>query len=124
MTPDGVSGLTLPRLYQLELLEEAKRQNIIIRADTGTGKTLVAALLIKWMAAQPKPNSQRHVLQAFFAPTCSLVQQQAQEIQKRTGLRVRAFTGGKRISELALQLMDVLVCTPQVCWHRLSAALA
>ena len=36
-----------PRSYQLRLLEEAQRQNIIVILDTGTGKTLIASLLIK-----------------------------------------------------------------------------
>jgi hypothetical protein len=38
-----------PREYQLELLEKAKRENIIAVLDTGSGKTLIAVLLIEEM---------------------------------------------------------------------------
>lgn len=35
-----------PRAYQLELLEAARKQNVIACLETGSGKTLIAALLI------------------------------------------------------------------------------
>jgi hypothetical protein len=38
-----------PREYQLELLEKAKQANIVAVLDTGSGKTLIAVLLIKEM---------------------------------------------------------------------------
>jgi len=37
-----------PRDYQLELFEVAKTQNTIAVLDTGSGKTLIAALLLRW----------------------------------------------------------------------------
>ncbi|KAK4238845.1 hypothetical protein C8A03DRAFT_33100 [Achaetomium macrosporum] len=37
-----------PRDYQLELYERAKTQNTIAVLDTGSGKTLIAALLLRW----------------------------------------------------------------------------
>ncbi|KAK4193832.1 putative dicer-like protein [Podospora australis] len=37
-----------PRDYQLELFELAKTQNTIAVLDTGSGKTLIAALLLRW----------------------------------------------------------------------------
>ncbi|KAK1674807.1 RNase3 domain-containing protein [Colletotrichum godetiae] len=36
-----------PREYQIELFEKAKQKNIIAVLDTGTGKTLIAALLLR-----------------------------------------------------------------------------
>ncbi|KAL2200494.1 hypothetical protein P885DRAFT_27615 [Corynascus similis CBS 632.67] len=40
--------ITSPRDYQLELFELAKTQNTIAVLDTGSGKTLIAALLLRW----------------------------------------------------------------------------
>ncbi|KAJ3051816.1 Dicer-like protein 1 [Rhizophlyctis rosea] len=40
-------GILVPRQYQLELFERAKKSNIIAVMDTGTGKTLIACLLIR-----------------------------------------------------------------------------
>jgi hypothetical protein len=45
---DGVQALD-PREYQLELLEKAKKENIIAVLDTGSGKTLIAVMLMKEM---------------------------------------------------------------------------
>ncbi|KAK3294877.1 dicer-like protein 1 [Chaetomium fimeti] len=41
--------ITSPRDYQLELFERAKMQNTIAVLDTGSGKTLIAALLLRWV---------------------------------------------------------------------------
>lgn len=38
-----------PREYQLELFEKAKKENIIAVLDTGSGKTLIAVMLLKEM---------------------------------------------------------------------------
>ena len=39
-----------PRQYQLEILEKAKNDNIIAVLNTGIGKTLIATLLLRYMA--------------------------------------------------------------------------
>jgi ERCC4-related helicase len=36
------------RAYQDELASYARENNAILAADTGTGKTLIAALVIRW----------------------------------------------------------------------------
>jgi len=41
-----------PREYQLELFERAQLENTIAVLDTGSGKTLIAVLLLKWMIDQ------------------------------------------------------------------------
>ena len=41
-----------PREYQLELFERAKKQNTIAVLDTGSGKTLIAVLLLKHVIEQ------------------------------------------------------------------------
>jgi endoribonuclease Dicer len=117
--------MKIPRLYQAELLEEAKKRNIIIRADTGTGKTYVALNLITWTAAQVQANHNDHRIQAFLAPTRPLAHQQAEYIQKHCTLRVKAYTGDlqpelwnidKWHSEL--NEVDVIVSTAQVSLYQ------
>lgn len=44
--------ITDPREYQLELFEKAKHENIIAVLDTGSGKTLIAVLLLKHIIDQ------------------------------------------------------------------------
>ncbi|KAJ9138815.1 Dicer-like protein 1 [Pleurostoma richardsiae] len=44
---EGQKIITSPRDYQIELFERAKRQNTIAVLDTGSGKTLIAALLLR-----------------------------------------------------------------------------
>jgi len=44
--------ITGPREYQLELFERAKQQNTIAVLDTGTGKTLIAVLLLRYIMDQ------------------------------------------------------------------------
>lgn len=39
----------IPRQYQFDMYEKALQENVIAVMDTGSGKTLVAAMLIKEM---------------------------------------------------------------------------
>ncbi|KAI8454006.1 hypothetical protein BY996DRAFT_2431069 [Phakopsora pachyrhizi] len=114
------SKLTLPRLYQQELIEEAKKRNIIVRADTGTGKTLVALHLMNWVADQARSRS-RQSIQAFLVPTRPLVFQQAAIIKSQTKLKVKAYTGDQqpefwKIDKWRAELdgVDAIVCTAQI----------
>ncbi|KAI9609090.1 hypothetical protein KEM48_003009 [Puccinia striiformis f. sp. tritici PST-130] len=124
---DANVSLTIPRLYQAELIEEAKKRNIIIRADTGTGKTLVALNLIVWTAAQPKSHPDEHLIQAFLVPTRPLCHQQAQYIQSHSKLRVKAYTGDlqadlRKIDAWRSELneVDVIVSTAQIFYDLIS----
>nr|AIA82456.1 dicer-like protein01 [Stentor coeruleus] len=56
-----------PRTYQLEILQQAIEKNIIAFLDTGTGKTLIALMLMKEIAGKS----------AFLAPVRILVKQQS-----------------------------------------------
>jgi hypothetical protein len=42
------------RCYQDELAERAKKGNAILAMDTGTGKTMIAAMVIKWKLTQER----------------------------------------------------------------------
>ena len=48
----GTHIIKSPRDYQLELFERAKKQNTIAVLDTGSGKTLIAVLLLRWIIDQ------------------------------------------------------------------------
>ena len=68
----------------------AQQGNVIAALDTGSGKTLISTLLIKWMSAQV---SAEHKITVFLVPKVALVQQQGEFIGKQTSLRVRQFSG-------------------------------
>ncbi|WAQ82840.1 hypothetical protein PtA15_3A204 [Puccinia triticina] len=117
----------IPRLYQSELFEEAKKRNIIIRADTGTGKTFVALNLIKWTAVQTQATLKHHHIQAFLVPTRPLAHQQADYIQTQCALRVKAYTGDMQpelwnIEKWRSELIevDVMVSTAQIFYDLIS----
>ncbi|PLW56381.1 hypothetical protein PCANC_03446 [Puccinia coronata f. sp. avenae] len=125
---DPLGSVKVLRLYQAELLEEAKKRNIIIRADTGTGKTLVALELISWTATRTKANLADHQIQAFLVPSRPLVHQQSQCIQSHSpSLRVKAYTGDLqpelwKIDKWHSELneVDVIVSTPQIFYDLIS----
>ncbi|KAK5078536.1 Dicer-like protein 1 [Lithohypha guttulata] len=68
------------RDYQQELFERAKSENIIAVLDTGSGKTLIACLLIKHILDQElldRAEGRRQRIVFFLANSVHLVQQQA-----------------------------------------------
>lgn len=90
-------GITL-RGYQSRIVKECEKANTIVVLPTGSGKTLIAAELIKRLG----PPS------VFFVPTCLLVEQQAHAVRAWTGLDVAMFRGGLKLPAS----FDVLVTTP------------
>jgi ERCC4-related helicase len=59
--------------YQLEVLEKAKQENTIVYLETGTGKTLIAAMLLQSIAHRIRKPSRNIVV--FLGPTVCLIQQ-------------------------------------------------
>jgi endoribonuclease Dicer len=104
------------RPYQLKLLEESKKSNIIAFLETGTGKTLISIRLIEDIL---NDNQKKAI---FLAPSNALVHQQAQQISKNLELKVadfsfQGFTSIKYSFETWKQEYDdysVYVMTPQV----------
>ncbi len=52
---------SVPRAYQSELFIQACQGNIIAVMGTGTGKTLIAINLIKWMATRGTDGGRHQV---------------------------------------------------------------
>jgi endoribonuclease Dicer len=52
MKEQGKQAMDNPREYQNELFERAKKENTIAVLETGSGKTLIAVLLIRWVLDQ------------------------------------------------------------------------
>ena len=126
-----------PRLYQLEILEEAVQSNSLAFLGTGSGKTLIAVLFIKFRLALAKKlfelslshnNEKVLTLQlqskkiiAFIAPTKILVEQQCRYIKSNCDCNIRSYTGEANISGWTcddwineIGNVDCLVFTPEV----------
>lgn len=87
LSDDGL----IPRRYQEEIFERAVRGNVIAALDTGSGKTFISTLLIKWVSTQKYAHEK---LVVFLVPKVALAQQQGAFIAKHSPLRVKQMTGG------------------------------
>ncbi|CCM04515.1 uncharacterized protein FIBRA_06696 [Fibroporia radiculosa] len=115
---EDVSDALLPRRYQEEIFARAQRGNVIAALDTGSGKTYISTLLIKWISA-------RHIglrkIIVFLVPKVALVDQQGDFIAKQTPLRVIKCCGATAVDlsdrqgwKKELDRADVLVMTAQI----------
>ena len=87
---EQISDVLLPRRYQEEIFVRAQQGNVIAALDTGSGKTYISTLLIKYVVAQ---NHGRGKVVLFLVPKVALVQQQGEFIAKQASLRVRQVSG-------------------------------
>lgn len=113
-TPSDTT-LLLPRRYQEEIFRRSQEENIIAALDTGSGKTFISTLLIKWMSLQE--FAQGKVI-LFLVPKVALVEQQAEFIATQTPLRVTKLRGAVEMDltdrdkwRAAFTAADVLVMT-------------
>eukprot|EP00795_Rhopilema_esculentum_P002763 gene2763-983_t len=112
----------LPRDYQIEIFEEACRQNVVVCLGTGTGKTFISVLLIKELAHQIKGKLSEGGKRTFFlVTTVPLVHQQSKAIEDRTFLKVGKYTGDMGVDfwdkedwKKEFNAHDVLVMTHQI----------
>ncbi|GAA6061113.1 hypothetical protein JCM10212_006144 [Sporobolomyces blumeae] len=115
-------------VFQEKAAAKALSSNIIVRADTGTGKTFIAILLLKRLFAL-RPTCSDHTIAVFLTPTAALVDQQATAIEHSTTLRVKRFIGADGVDYWKrerwidmLHAADVVVMTPQIWLNVLSNA--
>ncbi|KAK5044407.1 hypothetical protein LTR84_011279 [Exophiala bonariae] len=112
------------RDYQQELFDRAKEKNIIAVLDTGSGKTLIAALLIKHFLELELMNhveGEAHRIVFFLANSVHLAQQQAHFLTNNLPNPVISLYGdsGEDLWKGApwakiFRENHVVVCTPEV----------
>ncbi|KAI0469610.1 hypothetical protein F4859DRAFT_523002 [Xylaria cf. heliscus] len=95
-TGDTPVIISSPREYQTELFERAKEKNIIAVLDTGTGKTLIAALLLRHIIEQELDDrraGQGHRLAFFLVDKVALVHQQYSVLEANLDFPMVSLTG-------------------------------
>ncbi|KAF9576020.1 Dicer-like protein 1 [Mortierella alpina] len=114
----------VPRRYQTELFKKALQGNIIAVMDTGSGKTLVAVMLINEMMRRERdspvqPTERRMCF--FIVNNVPLVFQQASVIRSNCDANVVELCGTMQTYKFDLQLWegifakaDVVVLTAQI----------
>lgn len=114
----SVNETILPRRYQEEIFQRAQECNVIAALDTGSGKTFISILLIKWIVLQ---ESARGKVIVFLVPKVALVEQQANFIAAHTPLRVKKFHGSLDLEltdranwRTSFEKSDVVVMTAQI----------
>lgn len=107
--------LLLPRRYQEEIFRQSQEGNVIAALDTGSGKTFISTLLIKWMSLQEHAQGKAII---FLVPKVTLVEQQGDFIAAQTPLRVKKLRGSVEMEltdrakwREAFRSADVLVMT-------------
>jgi endoribonuclease Dicer len=80
----GEKIISSPREYQVELFERAKEKNTIAVLDTGTGKTLIATLLLRHIIEQElidRDDKKGPRISFFLVDKVALAEQQSQVLK-------------------------------------------
>lgn len=124
--------ITTPRDYQLDLFQRATQQNTIAVLDTGSGKTLIAVLLLRHtieaeFQARLKGRPQR--ISFFLVPSVPLVFQQFTVLERNLDYDVDRLCGATMTEKWSKQVWDerfakahIIVCTPDVLKSCLSCS--
>ncbi|SMQ54273.1 unnamed protein product [Zymoseptoria tritici ST99CH_1A5] len=126
----GVQIVKNPREYQIELFERAKKENTIAVLDTGSGKTLIAVLLLRWMIdneledrAAGKPSR----VSFFLVSSVTLVYQQHSVLECNLDHKVARLCGADNVDRFNKSSWEklfyenkVIVCTAEILFQCLS----
>ncbi|CAG8675935.1 16194_t:CDS:2, partial [Dentiscutata erythropus] len=114
----------IARSYQIELFDRAKKDNVIAVLDTGSGKTFIAVMLIKEVAAEERllrMHRRETKLTFFLVNLVPLVFQQANVIKANCDLKVKHVCGEMGVDLWSekewrnnFENFDVLVMTAQI----------
>ncbi|KAG9246055.1 dicer-like protein [Calycina marina] len=124
--------ISSPRAYQTELFDLAKEKNVIAVLDTGSGKTLIAVLLLRHVFAQELEDRARgkaKKVSFFLVDSVTLVFQQHAVLKANLDQPMNMFCGdmgtdlwNPEIWAKHLNENMVIVCTAEVLRHCLAHA--
>ncbi|KAI1177932.1 hypothetical protein F4777DRAFT_586951 [Nemania sp. FL0916] len=124
---EDIPIISSPREYQTELFERAKEKNIIAVLDTGTGKTLIAALLLRHVVEQElddRKAGKEHRLAFFLVDKVALVYQQHRVLEANLDFPMVFFTGDSSRVIYTREYWDLLrnektmaICTAEILYH-------
>lgn len=116
--------ITDPREYQIELFERAKERNTIAVLDTGSGKTLIAVLLLRHVIDQELEDRRQGKpprIAFFLVPSVTLVFQQFAVLERNLEHNVERFCGAMKCDLWTRQTWvdhfaknKIIVCTADV----------
>jgi endoribonuclease Dicer len=122
--------ISTPREYQIELFEKAKEKNIVAVLDTGSGKTLIAVLLLRHVFAQELEDralGKPCRISFFLVDSVQLVFQQHAVLKANLDQPMNMFCGEMGCDLWKKETWDkhfaenmVIVCTAEVlrqCLH-------
>ncbi|KAL8702024.1 MAG: hypothetical protein Q9201_004601 [Fulgogasparrea decipioides] len=115
------------REYQLELFERAKKQNSIAVLDTGSGKTLIAVLLLRHIIDQEledRAMGKKPRIAFFLVDSVALVFQQHLVLERNVDQPIQKFCGemgtdhwAKATWQEHLRENMVIVCTAEILYQ-------
>lgn len=118
----------IPRRYQMEVFEVGMRRNTVAVLETGSGKTMIAVMLMKEIGKAMKSSGDKKFI-IFLAPTVHLVHQQFNVIKVHTDFEVAEYYGAMGVDDWNMNRWDketserdVLVMTPQILLDALRKA--
>ncbi|KAK4883339.1 hypothetical protein RN001_006658 [Aquatica leii] len=119
-----------PRDYQISIMEIAIKQNTIIFLPTGSGKTLIAVMILKRLSKPlQKPLSQGGKLSIMLVNTVALVDQQAKYLRTLTNQDVGAYSGEMNVDSWNREMWhkefethQILIMTAQILVNLLAPA--